>query len=415
MTTEKLLSEIEVGTAAELALSVRYHNFPLGPTFIPFLDELILEGRSHRGGSSLMRGDLIELVGASGSGKTTFIIYLIFTTILPKTLPDFLNTPIGGKEQSVTLIQPITHKNVNDLITKLKKLIKNHILHISPKLSNELVEKVIRDSLSKLKIYKIKPRYKDLALTLKLILSKSINSPRSSSKSKSEPTEEHEEDKSASKTSTTTEEGLDLLCIDGIGDSHYTSRWSHEQKGINNMFHYDKSSNRILGSDEIGLKQVMECIGRIRKELGTVVVMSKQGLRASKESSSFFHTHLPPPYPSPWSNIENNRGMNESITNKSLIDPTYWPLNIQITFQGSLKPLQYPSELTLVDLLTQISIEKKKKKQQQLYTNQVGGNEELKIFECIVRMIETSQGPVSSRSGGKFRFGINDQGLLTHI
>lgn len=41
---------------------------PPGPTFIPSLDDVLLEYRPHDGNSSLRRGDLIELVGPSGSG-----------------------------------------------------------------------------------------------------------------------------------------------------------------------------------------------------------------------------------------------------------------------------------------------------------------------------------------------------------
>jgi hypothetical protein len=41
---------------------------PPGPTFLQKLDEELLAARPHPGGSTLQRGDLLEVVGPSGSG-----------------------------------------------------------------------------------------------------------------------------------------------------------------------------------------------------------------------------------------------------------------------------------------------------------------------------------------------------------
>ncbi|WWC94267.1 hypothetical protein V866_001108 [Kwoniella sp. B9012] len=398
ITTDKLLSEIEIGTAAEQVFSHRLFRqstnnvtlsnlaFPFGPTFVESLDQLILEGRSHPGKSTLMRGDLVELVGSSGTGKTAFLSHLIFTTLLPQSLPDFLSTPLGGRGLNVTLIQPITHRSIIPLV---RQFLRNHILHISPTTPIQMVNKVIKESLSRLTVYRPKPRWKEYALCLKKVLDNATNSPRGIS--------------SSSLVGEGEGGGLDLLVVDGMGDPHYPTKWIEEQKGINRYYdavHKDK--DRILSMEDIGLRQVMICIGRIRKEVGAVVVMGTQGLRVSKESSSLFHTHLPPPYPSPFSPSSLDINPNTKLSD---LNPTYWPVNIQITFTGQLKALQFPMETTLVEVL-------QSKYQQRMKDHD---EDQTKVYEGIVKMTQTNTGNVSTISGGKFRFGINNQGVLVQI
>nr|XP_019046393.1 hypothetical protein I302_05139 [Kwoniella bestiolae CBS 10118]OCF25323.1 hypothetical protein I302_05139 [Kwoniella bestiolae CBS 10118] len=386
MNTDKYLSGIEVGTAAELTSLLCHSAFPVGPTFLESLDELILEGRGHPGGSTLMRGDLIELVGSSGSGKTTFLTNLIFTTILPTSLPDLLSTPLDGRGLHVTLIQPVTHRSI---IPHLKRAIRQHIKDISPTTPVAMVDRVIDESLSRLTVYRPKPRWKDYALCLKRVLDNATEAPRGIPN-----------DSSSSRDGKREGEGLDLLVIDGMGDPHYPTRWAEEQKGYKYYDGMYKDKARILGMEEIGVKQVMECVGRVRKMLGGVVVMSTQGLRPHKDSSSLFHTHLPPPYPSSSSSSPNMVNLNTKLSD---LNPTYWPVNIQITFTGLLRNLQYPMESTLVETL------------QSKYRRQRDRAEQTKVYEGTVKMGQTSQGSVSTIAGGRFRFGIDSEGLLVQI
>ncbi|WWC70086.1 uncharacterized protein I206_104033 [Kwoniella pini CBS 10737] len=384
--TERLLSEIECSTGAELAMLVRYNTFPPGPTFIRPLDQLILGGRPHPGQSTMMRGDLIELIGASGSGKTTFITHLIFTTILSSNIPDFLLTPLGGKQLKVTLIIPKSH-NLFKIINNIKLSIKNHILNIKPNESEKMINQIIKESLSRLKIYQIKSRFKELALILKKILYNTVNLPRGISSN----LENQEE--------LVKKNELDLLIIEGIGDSLYPTRWNEEQKNQNYNHNTFKNNKIIINSDQIGLKQIFDCINQIRKEIGSIIIMSNQGLRASKESKSFFQNNLSYPYPSPWSSSASSLSLNQENFEM------YWPLNIQITFSGKTqKGLQYPSETYLSDILQQqLNLKKKESK-----------SNVVEIYECIVRMIGCTTGSVSTKAGGKFRFGIND-GILIDI
>nr|XP_018262875.1 uncharacterized protein I303_04360 [Kwoniella dejecticola CBS 10117]OBR85033.1 hypothetical protein I303_04360 [Kwoniella dejecticola CBS 10117] len=379
--TERLLGEIECGTAADLAMLVRYNTFPPGPTYLRPLDELILAGRPHPGQSTMMRGDLIECVGGSGSGKTTFITHLVFTTILSSHIPDFLSTPLGGKELQATMIIPRSH-NLSRIIRNLRMSIRNHVLGISPAIAQKMLDRITQESLARLTVYRVKSRWKDLALVLKRILDGISNLPRGNA---------------------STGGAMDLLIIEGIGDAYYPTRWIEEQRGynVNKSALSSYGGRKIVGADEVGLRHVMDCIDWIRREVGSVVVMTNQGLRPSKESSSFFHSHLPHPYPSPYSNPTLPNSVSPSSSTP------HWGLTMQITFNGRVqRGLQYPAETILSDVLQQ-QLNAKRQLQKE-------GRSETGIYECAVRMIDTSTGAVSTRVGGRFRFGV-ERGILFDI
>ncbi|WWD17209.1 hypothetical protein CI109_101647 [Kwoniella shandongensis] len=379
VTTEGLLKDIGTGTAAELIMAVRYNTSPPGPTFIPPLDELILEGRPHPGGSSLQRGDLVELVGGSGSGKTSFLIFQLLTTLLPASLaptpPSLLPIPIGGRSQHATLIQPYTHRS---LIPSLRRSMRSHILSVHPTAGRSTIDDIIKESLGRFRVYRIKPRWKEVALCLRHIL----------------------DGLSAMATGTgggEREGGVDLLVIDGLGDAYYPTRWTDEERGKRTGSGGGGGTGKVVGADEVGMREVMQGIGRVRKDLGSVVMISVQGLRTSRETQPFFLSHLPSPYPQPFS------PQHDDNTNHALVrsSPTHWPLNIQITLTGPVRTLQYPGETTLVDALR----EKVKSEQQE----QEGSRG--RRYEGLVRMEGVNGGLVGTRGGGKFGFRISDEGV----
>ncbi|WWC62070.1 uncharacterized protein I303_104660 [Kwoniella dejecticola CBS 10117] len=413
--TERLLGEIECGTAADLAMLVRYNTFPPGPTYLRPLDELILAGRPHPGQSTMMRGDLIECVGGSGSGKTTFITHLVFTTILSSHIPDFLSTPLGGKELQATMIIPRSH-NLSRIIRNLRMSIRNHVLGISPAIAQKMLDRITQESLARLTVYRVKSRWKDLALVLKRILDGISNLPRGNASTSSEQAAAPDNDQAAAtRTGSGKDQGgervlkgdrggaMDLLIIEGIGDAYYPTRWIEEQRGynVNKSALSSYGGRKIVGADEVGLRHVMDCIDWIRREVGSVVVMTNQGLRPSKESSSFFHSHLPHPYPSPYSNPTLPNSVSPSSSTP------HWGLTMQITFNGRVqRGLQYPAETILSDVLQQ-QLNAKRQLQKE-------GRSETGIYECAVRMIDTSTGAVSTRVGGRFRFGV-ERGILFDI
>ncbi|KAK8864485.1 hypothetical protein IAR55_001735 [Kwoniella newhampshirensis] len=383
VTTEGLLKEIGGGTAAELIMAVRYNTSPPGPTFIPDLDELILEGRPHPGGSSLQRGDLVELVGGSGSGKTSFLTFQLLTSLLPASLPTSpFPVPLGGRCHHAALIQPITHRS---LIPSLRKGMRAHILSCHPSATHALIERTIKESLARLRVYRIKPRWKDVALCLRSVLD-GLN-PYSSPPS---PEEERGLNQGG---------GVDILVIEGLGDPYYPARWMEEERGgkrssmATGIGGGGGIGGKVVHADEVGMREVMHGIGRIRKELGSVVMVSVHGLRTSRETQPFFLPHLPSPYPQPFS-PQGDDNPNHALLRSS---PTYWPLNIQLTFIGPVRNLQYPGETTLVEAL------REKVKAQ-------GQRQVARRYEGVVRMINVG-GLAGTRGGGKFGFRIGEEGV----
>ena len=66
---------------------------------------------------------------------------------------------------------------------------------------------------------------------------------------------------------------MDLVICDGFADGFWPERWAEEETSGRK-----KAAGGIKGAEDVGVREVMEMIGRLRKELGAAVVLSVQGL-----------------------------------------------------------------------------------------------------------------------------------------
>lgn len=189
------------------------------------------------------------------------------TTLLPAVLPPPLSTVVlGGKGDYAQVFQPDTHRSI---IMSLRRSIGAHIRSLAPQAKDDLIEDVIKDSLSRLSVWRGRPRWKDLALGLKgIVVELSSYSTRSEWRRPG---------------------ALDLVVIDGFADGYYPQLWADEERGRKQPG--GDGANAVVGPDAVGVRQVMEVIGQIRKDLGSVVAMSVQGLRVSPffASCQIFH------------------------------------------------------------------------------------------------------------------------------
>ncbi|ODN94210.1 hypothetical protein L198_05064 [Cryptococcus wingfieldii CBS 7118] len=352
-------------TGYQALMGIRYNTSPPGPTFVPSLDAALLHLRPHPGSSSLRRGDLVEIVGTSGSGKSSLITFLILITILSATLPAPLSTNLGGKEAQAMLFQPNTHRPILPLI---RRAMEAHIKACAPGVEDDMVNSVIKDSMSRLRIWTGKPRWKDLALGIQSVL-----------------------DETSPYTFPLSNSGhaLDLLAIDGLSDAYYLKRWSEEERGRRQQPHL---TGKAVEMEDIGLRQVMEAIGAVRKELGSVVVMSAQSLRVSRDAQPFHLPHLPPPYPSPFAS-SNNLPLSAS-------NPMYWPLNIQLSLMGRSRGLQLPGDTMIADALRVKARERNDK------AEDTRGD----TYNGLVRMVR-SDGALLGKEGIGFHFRVGNEGL----
>lgn len=173
-------------------------------------------------------------------------------TLLPAVLPPPLSTVVlGGKGGYAQVFQPYTHRPI---ILSLRRSIEAHIRSLAPEAQDDLIEDVIKESTSRLSVWRGRPRWKDLALGLKGIV---VELSPYLARSERRPG------------------ALDLVAIDGFADGYYPHLWADEERGRKQ--HGDGAN--IVGPDALGVRQVMEVIGQIRKDLGSVVAISVQGLR----------------------------------------------------------------------------------------------------------------------------------------
>jgi hypothetical protein len=135
-----------------------------------------------------------------------------------------------------------------------------------PELERQM-DSLIKESLERLRVIRVRPRWKSWSLALKTLLGPPVRSDRR--------VERGNEGEGR-------EGGMDLIVCDGFGDGFWPERWHDEQKrGQGQASHHGKRMIGLRGGEDVGLHDLMEDVNRLRKELGSVVVLSIQGLYVS--------------------------------------------------------------------------------------------------------------------------------------
>lgn len=236
------------------------------------------------------------MVGASGSGeqesalwattsddiqgKTTFINFLLLTTLLPYSLGLPLpytsrahQIPLGGKSQSAALLYSASSRSP---IPLLARAIRSHIRdavgsvistvgpgRLTPEMS-AAIEACVKDSMSRLRVIRIKSRYRHWALALR-----ALAYPAS-------PADDLEAGSSARGAS------LSLVCLDGLSECFWPERYAEEERSTASSSSRKRMSSGgvpgVRGIDDIGMRDVLDAIGILRKEMGCVVFSTSQGL-----------------------------------------------------------------------------------------------------------------------------------------
>ena len=79
-----------------------------------------------------------------------------------------------------------------------------------------------------------------------------------------------------------TDHSMELVICDGFADGFWPERWAEEARGTRK-----RASGAIRSAEDIGLKEVMEVIERLRRELGAIIVLSIQGLWVRSHTQGF--------------------------------------------------------------------------------------------------------------------------------
>ncbi|KAJ9107418.1 hypothetical protein QFC21_000869 [Naganishia friedmannii] len=434
------LARVECTSAHQLLNAVRYTTSPLGPTFIPAFDDYLVNARTntfnatllnnqlateatadpHVTPSSLNHGDLIEIQGPSGGGKTQLVLFLVMTSILParvrfresdlsNTAKDFTSgadkqireLALGGKAQSVIFVHPSTHASP---VLRLSKLITSHVDHclsssglqLSAASQGELARLIVKSALSRLTVFKlpianasfaasdIVSPYAPLAATLSFL-----------------PQQVWQTDRE-----------LSLLVIDGIGDGFWQARWQREQKlkerqtrASNNPQQQQQAG--IRSSQGVTMDDVVMRIDRIRRDLGCAVIVTNQAIWKPTDSQNnqavstahFWAQHLPAPFPSPFESVKKQHPAYGTPLGAQHNANPYWPLTAQIT----LLPLhthmrQMRPDVILYDVLRK---------------GGEGDKREQARLSAKLRGLVRSPGQLNAEQTGEFTFAVTEEEIET--
>ncbi|KAJ9123116.1 hypothetical protein QFC22_001307 [Naganishia vaughanmartiniae] len=439
-TTLDALARVECTTAHQLLSAVRYTTSPLGPTFIPALDDYLVNARAntfivetpeeqlateaiadpHVTPSSLNHGDLIEVQGPSGSGKTQLVLFLVMTSILPARVKfrdiDLSNTTnsavhgandqirelaLGGKAQSVIFVHPSTHASP---VLRLSKLITSHVRHclssselqLSANLQTKLARLIVKTALSRLTIFKLPianasfaasdvvSPYAPLAATLAFL-----------------PQYVRQMDRE-----------LSLLVIDGIGDGFWQARWQREQRlkerqlpTSNNPQPVQQAG--IRSSQDVTMNDIVKRIDRIRRVLGCAVIVTNQAIWRPTDPQNthpvapthFWAQHLPAPFPSPFDTAKSQHtAYGTQVGPEHHVHP-YWPLTAQIT----LLPLHTHMRQIRPDILLYDVLRK----------GGEGDKREQARLNAKLRGLVRLPGQLNAEQAGKFAFAVTEEEIET--
>lgn len=178
-----------------------------------------------------------------------------------------LQVPLGGRGVHGGILHPSTHRSP---IPALVRLIRAHVTIctqdaltaasrsrvISPEIKRN-IDAVIVDSLSRLRVVKFKPRTKSMLLALMTML---------------HPPSLHLSPGSWVKG----DHAMDILVIDGFGDGFWPERWTEEGRSGGR-----RPKQGVKDAEDLGMRDIVSLVEDIRKELGTVIVLSIQGLWVS--------------------------------------------------------------------------------------------------------------------------------------
>lgn len=265
-----LVDGIKSQSGTELFNSVRYSTAPPGPSFFGGLDTLFQA-------SPLQRGDVVEIQGATGSGKTSFLYFLCITAILPSewtvTLgSNPISTSVGGKGQSVAFLDCTQRFS----ITRLATLLREHLSQaLEVTVQDHVIDDQVRECLKRLHVFSPHSTVQ-LAATLQRLPSYFTSEAASATE-------------------------LAYVLIDGSSEFFWADQYERERS-------LNGAKGKAPAADPAGanvdpLRLLVSSLAHVRSTLSPIIVLSQWVLRdatvshLSQEGLPLFAHHLPAPYP----------------------------------------------------------------------------------------------------------------------
>ncbi|KAM0745740.1 hypothetical protein T439DRAFT_153210 [Meredithblackwellia eburnea MCA 4105] len=229
--------------------------------------------------SPLQRGDLVEIQGASGSGKTQLLLFLTMVSILPQQWRAVIDSRVwevhvGGKEKHVAFIECSRQFDIQRLALLLRTHLTSQLALArgpgSGPSASQVIENEVIESLKRLHVY-FPTSTSQLAATI-LTLPDAFIAKGSK---------------------------LAYLLVDGFSEFYWEDQAERERLG-------GRSGSTIqstAGNNESPMRYLMLAIAQLRKRLSPVIFITNWALRDavvthnSEEGLPFVAHHLVAPYP----------------------------------------------------------------------------------------------------------------------
>lgn len=129
-----LLSGIKSQSALHLSSSARWST-SRSPSYISGLDSLFDEG------APLRPGDIVELQGVTGAGKTQLLLYLSMTAILPRCCG---TAQVGGKETAVVWLDCTLRFDIRKLASMCRGHLRNMLGEVDDNVLDREVDRCMK-------------------------------------------------------------------------------------------------------------------------------------------------------------------------------------------------------------------------------------------------------------------------------
>ncbi|GAA5970545.1 hypothetical protein JCM11641_007349 [Rhodosporidiobolus odoratus] len=310
MDPSTLSAGITTTTALSLASSIR-HSTSIPPTFLSGLDAL-LDSTST---PPLRRGDVVELQGLPSSGKTSLLLQLASTTLLPRQAyvrfqdlrggPGVAQVEVGGKEETVAFLDCSARAFP---VLRLAGLVRRHLeLAIQRyrrpqglgKPAEEELDALVEEALSRLHVFKPSSTLQ-LARTVANLKDWSMDRARSNGEDEAE---------------------VGLVIVDGMSEFAWADQLAREEEQVRQPPQASSSPPSTVPP----LRQFLSAVASLRRTLSPLIFISQWVFRpfsvvsspdqpghlhhqTSQESLPFYQHHFSaphwpvitaPPFPAP--------------------------------------------------------------------------------------------------------------------
>ncbi|KAG8823295.1 hypothetical protein FRC17_009356 [Serendipita sp. 399] len=272
------LLNVETLTGSSFVNAALKAKCPPGSTFVSKLDEVINIALplTTSSDSSLNRGDVLEIQGPSGAGKTELLYFLAMTTILPFSVtlntgsdsPEDVVLYLGSRGKSVVVCDCEGRWSMRRLHHIMEILLWQRFQDAFPEMDPDeemmamQLQEVLDEALGRIHLFR-PISSGSLAATLHMLPHYHYTKMQ--------------------------DEEICMLMIDGVSSFYWQDRWKVES-----------TTGNVWKSPSYATAGVVRSLQSFRASHNPVTILTNWAISPLSNKSHFFKQHLPPPYPAPF-------------------------------------------------------------------------------------------------------------------